>query len=103
MSESIFEFVASTLQESTALDKLEARGTLRIALKEAGLDARSVTKDQMAIMLVRTMPKELSSRGVDGPESVCESLVSALKSYTPSDGARVAESPEDVFRRLGGH
>jgi len=102
MSETIFEFVASTLQEATALDKLEARGTVRIALKEAGLDARGVTKEQMAVMLQRTMPKELASRGVDGPETVCESLVTALKTYTPADGAPVGESPEDVFRRLGG-
>lgn len=102
MAESIFEFVATGLQEATELDKLEARGTVRIALKEAGLDARGVTKDQMAVMLRRTMPKELASRGVDAPESVCESLVSALKSFTPADTGHAAESPEDVFRRLGG-
>ncbi len=43
MADSLFEFIAAQLEERTALDKLEARGTLRIALKEAGLDLRAVT------------------------------------------------------------
>ena len=36
-----FTFVCTTLEESTALDKLEARGTIRLALKEAGLDGEN--------------------------------------------------------------
>ncbi len=31
----IFEFVADALEQRTDLDKLEARGTVRLALKEA--------------------------------------------------------------------
>ena len=102
MADTIFEFVAATLQDTTELDKLEARGTVRIGLKEAGLDARGVTKEQMAVMLQRTMPKELASRGVDNADTVCQTLVTALKGFTPADGGRTSESPEDVFRRLGG-
>lgn len=100
MAETIFEFVAEQLQVSTDLEKLEARGTVRIALKAAGLDARSVTKEQMAVMLQRAMPSELASRGVDDAERICQGLVSRLKDFAvaaPSTG----ESPEDVFRRLG--
>ena len=102
MAETIFEFVASTLQDATELDKLEARGTVRIGLKEAGLDARGVSKEQMAVMLQRTMPKELSSRGVESPDTICQSLVTALKGFSAADGEKSSESPEDVFRRLGG-
>ena len=53
MADSIFDLVAEKLEECTALEKLEARGTVRIALSEAGLDARSVTRHQMAVMLER--------------------------------------------------
>jgi len=102
MADTIFEFVATTLQDSTELDKLEARGTVRIGLKEAGLDARGVTKEQMAVMLQRTMPTELTSRGVENPDAICQSLVTALKSFTVNEGEKASESPEDVFRRLGG-
>ena len=102
MADTIFEFVAEQLEERTELEKLEARGTVRIALKEAGLDARSVTKEQMAVMLQRTMPPELTSRGVESGDRICQGLASALKDFAPIGGATQGESPEDVFRRLGG-
>ena len=100
MAESLFEFVAARLEEATSLDKLEARGTVRIALKEAGLDPRSVTVEQMAVMLVRAMPRELGSRGVDRADEICRQLSVAVKGF--SDGATArSETPEDIFRRLG--
>jgi hypothetical protein len=100
MAESLFEFVAARLEVATSLDKLEARGTLRIALKEAGLDPRSVTVEQMAVMLVRAMPKELGSRGVERADAVCRELATAVKGFSQGATAR-SETPEDIFRRLG--
>jgi hypothetical protein len=100
MAESLFEFVAAQLEARTDLDKLEARGTVRIALKEAGLEPRSVTPEQMSVMLLRAMPKELASRGVGNADDVCRGLATAVKGYR-ADPRAAAESPEDVFRRLG--
>lgn len=100
MADSLFEFIAARIQELTDLDQLEARGTLRIALKEAGLDPRSVTVEHMSVMLERTMPRELAARGVDAPEALCAGLVATLKDYEAAEEAG-GESPEDVFRRLG--
>jgi hypothetical protein len=100
MADSLFEFVAAQLEERTELDKLEARGTLRIALKEAGLEPRSVTADQMAVMLTRAMPKELTARGVERADEICRGLATAVKAFR-TDRSPAAESPEDVFRRLG--
>ncbi|HVN39828.1 MAG TPA: hypothetical protein VMW19_16820 [Myxococcota bacterium] len=100
MAESLFEFVAARLEEATSLDKLEARGTVRIALKEAGLDPRSVTVEQMAVLLVRAMPKELGSRGIERADEVCRGLVTAVKGFSEVATTR-AETPEDIFRRLG--
>ena len=102
MADSIFDFVAEKLEGCTALEKLEARGTVRIALKEAGLDARSVTRHQMAVMLQRTMPVELAARGVSQAEELCQTLVRSLDDFSPAGGEPEQESPEDVFRRLGG-
>jgi hypothetical protein len=102
MADSLFELVAVEVEKRTDLDKLEARGTVRIALKEAGLDPRNVTVEQMAVMLERTLPKELETRGVSGAAEVCRGLVTALKGFTSTGPRRSHESPEDVFRRLGG-
>ena len=42
-----FEWTCNELEERCSLDRLEARGTVRLALKQAGLEARSVTPEQM--------------------------------------------------------
>ena len=102
MADSLFEFIAAKVEERTELDTLEARGTLRIALKEAGLDARGVTREQMAVMLEKTMPRELASRGVEAAEDVCRRLIASLDGFDGGGPERGSESPEDVFRRLGG-
>ena len=101
MAETLFEFVSEKLQEATPLDKLEARGTVRLGLKAAGLDPRSVTKPQMQVMLEKVLPAELSTRGVTQPQRVCEGLLSALAAFDSGAGGGHAESPEDVFSRLG--
>ena len=97
----VFEFVAEELERSTDFDKLEARGTVRLALRQSGLDARTVGGDQMAVVLTRVLPGELMTRGGDGPESVCEGTLQALKS-SELGGASDDRSPEAIFKRIGG-
>jgi len=100
MAASIFELVAEELERRTDLAKLEARGTVRLALKEAGLDARTVTVEQMGVMLQKVMPDEMRSRGVEHPEPICEAIMTALKSSRTASGPPEVESPEAIFRRL---
>ena len=100
MAASIFELVAEELERRTDLAKLEARGTVRLALKEAGLDARTVTAEQMIVMLQKVMPDEMRSRGVEQPEQICEAIITALKSNRAAASCPEAESPEAIFRRL---
>ena len=101
MVDSIFDFVAEKLEEATDLGKLESRGTVRIALKQAGLDARSVTRHQMQVMLERSMPAELAARGVARAEELCRTIADGLIGFTPAVGESGPDSPEDIFRRLG--
>jgi len=98
--EALFEFVARVLLEKTGLENLEARGTLRLALKASGLTAREVTREQMIVVINQVLPRELRVRGVEKPESVCEALAQAAKGFADDSGAADAASPEDVFRRL---
>ncbi len=100
MSESLFEFVAAELQKRSDLENLEARGTIRLALKSSGLTARDVTTEQMAVVLNQVMPRELRVRGIDNPEAVCEELSQAVKGMQAEEGESASTSPEDVFRRL---
>jgi hypothetical protein len=101
----IFDFVCEALERNTTLDKLEARGTVRLALRQAGLEAASVDATQMAVLLKRVMPGELRARGVEEPDRVCDGLIGELKHFRLGGGgeaAPAADSPETIFRRLAG-
>ena len=101
MASPVFDFVAGEIERRTALATLEARGTLRLALKRAGLDAGSVTADQMEVILERVMPDEIRARGIDAPEPICRSIAAALRAAHPAE-EQTPESPESIFRRLTG-
>ena len=98
----LFELVAEAMEAESSLSRLEARGTLRIALKVAGLDADDVQPDQMLVVLERVLPKELAARRIDAPESLCSSLVRAVNGAHQGGAIPRSEMPEDVFRRTRG-
>jgi hypothetical protein len=100
VSESLFEFVAEELQKRSDLENLEARGTIRLALKSSGLTAREVTREQMVVVIDQIMPRELRVRGVEDPEAVCGELSRAVKGFEAEGDEPAGRSPEDVFRRL---
>jgi hypothetical protein len=97
---SLFEFVAAELQKRTDLEDLEARGTVRLALKSSGLTAREVTQEQMIVVIDQVLPRELKVRGVENPEGVCGDLSQAVKGFKAENDESAGASPEDVFRRL---
>ena len=94
-----FNFVCEQLEAGTSLDRLEARGTVRLALKQAGLEARSVTPDQMAVVVARILPEELSTRGIESGAGICAAIGAGLQHLEAGD---VGETPDAVFQRLGG-
>jgi len=94
-----FTTLCEELESSSTLDRLEARGTVRLALKQAGLEAGSVTASQLAVVVEKILPGELKTRGIDDADSVCTQLGTSLKTMPDEDGG---ESPEAVFKRLGG-
>jgi hypothetical protein len=98
----IFDFVAEEIERKTGLGKLEARGTVRLALKQAGFNAGAITAEQMAVVLERVMPGELTSRGVENAEPVCSSLATSIKEFKDAVEEHGTASPETVFARLAG-
>jgi hypothetical protein len=94
-----FEWVCKELEQSTSLDRLEARGTVRLTLKQAGLETRTVTPEQLAVAVRKLLPAELRARGID-EAAVCEDLARGVQSIEAPGASH--ESPDEVFRRLGG-
>lgn len=94
-----FEVTCEVLDRDTALDALAARGTVRLALKAAGLDPRSVTPEQMRVVVSELLPRELKARGVENDAAVCAAIKQGLLGVA---GSTASETPEAVFARLGG-
>lgn len=100
MSEALcFTHLCEALERSTSLDRLQARGTVRLALKQGGLDPARVTPRELSVVIAKILPGELATRGVATPEAVCRELAAGLSTLS---GDTVAETPESVFRRLAG-
>ena len=98
----VFDWVCGELEQRSSLDRLEARGTIRLALKQAGLDAGSVTPDQIKVVLEKLLPEELRARGVADESESVRSLASGTERFDAGDARAIADSPDEVFRRLGG-
>lgn len=94
----VFTHVCIALESVTSFSRIEARGTVRLALKSAGLEANSVTAEQMQVVIERVFPIELENRGIPDPDSVCRAIASGLAGVASEAST---DTPESVFRRLG--
>ena len=81
------------------MNSLESRGTVRLALKNAGLDAKGVTPDQMTIVLSKVLPGELAQRAVEAGESLCKGIIARMATRQFDAGG--GEQVEEVFGRMG--
>jgi hypothetical protein len=100
MADSVaFDHLCGELEARSSLDRLEARGTIRIALKSAGLDPRSVSPDQLGVVVDKLLSAELANRGIEGSEALCDQLRRGLEGL---DVGNSCDTPEAVFSRLGG-
>lgn len=96
----VFERTADELEVLTSMSRLEARGTLRLALKDAGLIPKTVNAKAMLVVLERILPQLLTRRGVQGAPDMCRSISRIVRSLT-SDTSYEVDTPEKVFARIG--
>ena len=101
MATDLFDLAAEKLETRTEMDRLAARGTLRIALKQAGLDADKLTVTQLRAVFEKLMPKELEARGVSDATATCRAAMNEIANSADSIGIAATSSPDDVFKRLG--
>jgi hypothetical protein len=102
MGADLFDFAAQCLEQQTSFSRLEARGTLRIALKSAGLDPKTLSVDQLRVVFEKLMPGELEHRGVSDAASVCGAVIGDLANSPSSADGAASDNVDGIFRRLGG-
>ena len=100
MQRDLFDSVAEQLEQRTNLDRLEARGTLRIALKQAGVNPQTVSLHEISVVLENLLPGELESRGIENAAEICNVTLRNLE-LAPSPGDGSPSSIDDIFGRLG--
>ena len=98
MAANLFDTAAQLLEKKSDLNHLAARGTLRLALKAAGLDPRDFTFRQLQVVFDKVMPKELEKVGITDNLDVRASVMEALSETVDLD----TESSDEIFSRLGG-
>ena len=102
MATDLFDLAAERLEHHTSLDLLQARGTLRLALKAAGLQPAGLTMDQLRVAFERVLPGELETRGVGDAASVCGAVVDDVACSPVAGAGAESANVDEVFRRLGG-
>ena len=100
MDATLFDFAADRLEHHAGLDRLEARGTLRIALKAAGLKPKNLTCSQLAVVFEQVMPEELDNRGVSDMLKVCAAVLTDLADARGGAADASGTSPDEIFNRL---
>ena len=83
-----FDVLCGALEENSSLDRLEARGTVRLALKNAGLDAGSLTHEQLRVIFEKRMPDELKARGVEDAGAVVSALTDAIEQHSAASPSK---------------
>ena len=102
MASGLFDCAAEWLEKRTDLERLEARGTLRLALKTAGLEPATLTLDQLRVVFERVLPGELELRGVDEAAGLCEALMDEIAQSPAAQSGPATADADAIFRRLGG-
>ena len=74
-----FALVCEHLERATRLDRAAARGTVRLALREAGLDPAHVSPRQMKVVVETRLPAELRSLRIGDVEGHTTALVGRLR------------------------
>lgn len=98
MSESsAFSWLCTQLEGTTGFSRLEARGTVRIALKELGLLPADLTPAQASSVAEHVLPRELGARGVEGADALCRRLAAEAKTLRDE---RSGAAPDEIFGQL---
>jgi hypothetical protein len=80
-----FEAICRALASSDGMDRWTARGTLQLALMDAGLDAATVNATQLEVVIDRLLPRQLQSVAGLNVTRVCAHLRDVLAGAAAED------------------
>ena len=98
MAVDLVTIVADRLCELSELDRIESRGTIRIAFKKAGVDVKRFGLVDRDAVFAASMPEELERRGCGDPGPTCAALIRSLEGEVPRT---LTGSRDEIIRRLG--
>ena len=101
MATALFDIAAERLGESSDMERLAARGTLRLALKQAGLETDNLTIPQLQAVFDKLMPQELEARGIADAAATCKAVMKDIESAASTADLATSNSPDEIFKRLG--
>lgn len=93
-----FALTCDLLEERTGLNVAVIRGTVRLALQEAGLFDSRVSHAEMAVVAKKLLPRELGLGGMHDADEVCAEVAARLETVPDED---TEDTPDAVFARLG--
>ncbi len=96
----VFEWACDVLERTSKMTRLQARGTMRLVLGAAGLDAAMLTGKQMRVVANKLLGKELRVRAVDDPDGICTALQNIPADIEAASGL-IHPTPEEIVSRLG--
>jgi hypothetical protein len=94
-----FQWACKQLVKATPLTELEAAGVLSMALREAGLESRTLDPTQLGVVLEQILASKLKRQAIDDADQTCANIRSKLRS-AGLDPSGQAQNPEDVLRRV---
>ncbi len=66
------------------------------------MDAHKLTIPQFRAVFEKLMPKELDARGVADAAAICKTAVDAIERVASKTELGTSNSPDEIFKRLGG-
>jgi hypothetical protein len=94
-SRGIFEFVCGELEQRTQLSRSVARGTVRLAMKQAGLSEEHLTRRSMSVAVRRVLAPMLARRNVEGAGNLCRMMAKVIEVAPAEDFVRQGELAGD--------
>jgi hypothetical protein len=98
----LFDLAAQLLERRSSLNRLESRGKLRLTLNDAGLDAKSITLEQLRAVFEQRMPDELKECGIRDAAVLAKALWDEIEGNPVVCSLKSAATLDQIFRRLGG-
>ncbi|HBZ70435.1 MAG TPA: hypothetical protein DEP35_12195 [Deltaproteobacteria bacterium] len=95
----VFTAICEVIEETSSLNRIAARGTVRLVMKEVGLEVHDVTSREMLALLDERMPRALRACGVENVDRVIERARGAVKE---AGTEREPDSAERFFDAIAG-